>query len=94
MQLDEHFNIINDKLQQLLKQYHRVRKENDLLKQKLAEQQLEKDKAAQEIALLQQQLSILKLSGGEMNEKDRKEFEKQINKYVREIDKCIAFLGS
>ena len=78
MQLDEHFNIISDKLQQLLKQYHRVRKENELLKQKLAEQQL----------------SILKLSGGEMNEKDRKEFEKQINKYVREIDKCIAFLGS
>jgi hypothetical protein len=34
------------------------------------------------------------LSGGDMNEKDKKDFEKQINKYVKEIDKCIAFLSS
>jgi chaperonin cofactor prefoldin len=94
MELDEHFNIINDKLQQLLKQYNRVRKENELLKLKLEEQNREKEKAAQDIETLQQQLSILRLSGGDMNEKDKKDFEKQINKYVKEIDKCIAFLSS
>ena len=94
MQLDEHFNIINDKLQLLLKQYNRVRKENELLKQKLQEQFREKESAAKEIETLQQQLSILKLAGSDMNEKDKKEFEKQINKYVKEIDKCIAFLSS
>jgi chromosome segregation ATPase len=94
MELDEHFNIINDKLQQLLKQYNRVRKENELLKLKLEEQNREKEKTAQDIETLQQQLSILRLSGGDMNEKDKKDFEKQINKYVKEIDKCIAFLSS
>jgi hypothetical protein len=28
-----------------------------------------------------------------MNEKDKREFERKINQYIKEIDKCIAFLG-
>ena len=28
-----------------------------------------------------------------MDEKDRKEFEQVINKYIREIDKCIHLLN-
>ena len=47
----------------------------------------------QKIDELAQQISIIKLGAGEMNEKDKKEFERKINQYVREIDKCIAFLG-
>jgi hypothetical protein len=42
---------------------------------------------------LEQQVSILKFAAGEMSEKDKKEFEKKINLYLKEIDKCIAFLG-
>jgi hypothetical protein len=42
---------------------------------------------------LQQQISILKLASGELNERDRKEFDKKINGYIREIDKCISFLS-
>jgi hypothetical protein len=42
---------------------------------------------------LQQQISILKLASGELSEKDRKEFDKKINSYIREIDKCISFLS-
>jgi chromosome segregation ATPase len=94
MLLDEHFNIINDKLQQLLKQYNRVKKENELLKQKLAEEKNEQAKVEAQVETLKQQLSIMKLSTSDMNEKDKKEFEKQINRYVKEIDKCIAFLSS
>jgi chromosome segregation ATPase len=94
MQLDEHFNIINEKLQQLLKQYNRVKRENEVLRQKLEENQKTQLHVEGETETLRQQLSILKLSSGEMNEKDKKEFEKQINRYVKEIDKCIAFLSS
>ena len=39
MSLDQQFNIINEKLTQLLKQYQRVKKENEILKQKLEEEQ-------------------------------------------------------
>ena len=94
MKVDEQFNIINEKLTQLLKQYQRVKKENDQLRQKLEEQQREQAGIEAQVNVLKQQISILKLSSGDMNEKDKKEFERQINKYVKEIDKCIAFLSS
>jgi hypothetical protein len=94
MQVDEQFNIINDKLQQLLKQYNRVKKENELLRQKLEAQKKEQLQVEQEVELLKQKISVTKLSSGDMNEKDKKEFEKQINRYLKEIDKCIAFLST
>jgi hypothetical protein len=28
-----------------------------------------------------------------MSQKDKKDFERKINQYIKEIDKCIAFLG-
>ncbi len=49
--------------------------------------------AKQNIEELQQQSSILKLASGEMSDKDKKNFEKKINQYIKEIDKCIAFLS-
>jgi glutamyl/glutaminyl-tRNA synthetase len=94
MQVDEQFNIINDKLQQLLKQYNRVKKENELLRQKLEAQKKEQLQVEQEVELLKQKISVTKLSSGDMNEKDKKEFEKQINRYLKEIDKCIVFLST
>ena len=39
-----------------------------------------------------QQISILKVSSGDMSEKDKKQFEKKINQYLKEIDKCISYL--
>jgi uncharacterized coiled-coil DUF342 family protein len=93
MTLDQQFNIINDKLQQLLKQQGRLKKENERLKEELQKCKETENNYQQRIDELSQQISILKLSGGDMNEKDKREFEKKINQYIREIDKCIAFLG-
>jgi hypothetical protein len=42
---------------------------------------------------LRQQVSILKLNAGGMNDRDKKEIEKKINSYLKEIDRCIALLG-
>lgn len=93
MTVDQQFTTLNEKLQQLLRQYSRLQKENDRLKEEL---QLSKDRETeihQRVDELQEQISILKLSSGEMNEKDKKEFEKKINQYIREVDKCISFLS-
>ena len=93
MSLDNQFNTINEKLHQLLKQQSRLKKENERLRLEL-EGCLEKENAFQQkIDELTQQNSILKLAGGDMNEKDKRDFEKKINQYIKEIDKCIAFLG-
>ena len=84
---------IQDKLQQLLKQHVAVQKENGRLKEELESikgKMSAQQKGADE---LKQQVSVLKLSAGEMNESDKKEFEKRINNYLKEIDRCIALLG-
>ncbi len=93
MSIDQQFNTINDKLQQLLKQLNRYRKENEQLLLELGLQKQEQQKKENEIAELQQQIGILQLAAGDMNEKDKKNFERQINQYIKELDKCITYLG-
>ncbi len=93
MSIDQQFTAINDKLQLLLRAMNRVQKENEKLKSDLEQAKQKESIAKQSIEELQQQSSILKLASGEMNDKDKKNFEKKINQYIKEIDKCIAFLS-
>ena len=93
MSVDQQFNILNDKLQQLLKQQARLKKENEKLRLELEECRKKESSYQEKIDELSQQIGILKLAGGDMNEKDKRDFERKINQYVKEIDKCIAFLG-
>ena len=93
MSLDQQFNIINEKLQQLLKQQSRLKKENERLRTDLEGCREKENSLLEKIDELKQQNNILKLAGGDMNERDKKEFERKINSYIKEIDKCIAFLG-
>ncbi|HQU55933.1 MAG: hypothetical protein R2796_03300 [Chitinophagaceae bacterium] len=92
-QTEQHIKRIHDKLQQLLKEHAALQKENQKLREELnsVEEKMEAGQAT--VGSLQQQISILKLSGGEMNDADKKEFEKRINAYIKEIDRCIALLG-
>lgn len=90
---EQHLKRIQEKLQLLLKEHTVVKKENRKLKEELDSAQRKisvQQKSADE---LKQQVSILKVSAGEMNEVDKKEFEKRINGYLKEIDRCIALLG-
>lgn len=90
---EQHLERIQDKLQQLMKQHAVLIKENKKLTKELeaAQQKIEvQQKTADD---LKQQVSVLKVSAGEMNEADKKDFEKRINGYLKEIDKCIAMLG-
>jgi len=92
MTLDQQFNTINDKLHLLLKQYARLQKENERLKEDLDISRQKQKEADQRLEEYQEQLSILKITSGDMNDKDKKDFEKKVNQYIREIDKCITFL--
>ena len=93
MTVDQQFNTINEKLQQLLRKYNRLQKENERLREELNQSNEKERQVHSRVDELQQQISILKLSSGDMNEKDKKEFEKKINQYLKEIDKCISFLS-
>jgi chromosome segregation ATPase len=92
-ELDIQLKRIQDKLQQLLKQQTVLQKENDLLKQEISSFKKETALHKSNMDELKQQVSILKMNTAEMNEPDKKEFEKRLNHYIREIDRCIALLS-
>ena len=92
-EIEDHIIRVNNKLQQLLKQYLLLQKENEKLKGTLKDLQQNREQEAEEVSRLQQQVSILKTSIGQMTEPDKKAFEKQINQYIKEVDKCIGLLS-
>ena len=91
--LEENIKRINDKLQQLLKSYRLLQKDNERQTRLIVELQGSKEKDAQHIVALQEQVNILKAAAGQMTETDKKAFEKNISQYIREIDKCIGLLS-
>ena len=93
MSVDQQFNAIGDKLQLLLKAVARLQKENERLKTDLQGAQEREQAAYQRVEELQQQAAILKYAAGDMSDKEKKDFERKINQYLREIDKCITYLS-
>jgi chromosome segregation ATPase len=89
----QQLNRIQDKLQQLLKAHAALQKENRRLKEELSTASTKIAGNLQQVEELKQQVSVLKVSAGAMNEADKKELEKRINGYLKEIDRCIALLG-
>lgn len=92
-QLETNIKRINDKLQKLLKHYQQLLKDNERQSRLIHELQEAKDKNTQQIEQLQQQVGILKSAAGQMTDTDKKNFEKHINHYIKEIDKCIGLLS-
>jgi len=92
-ELEKNIKRINDKLQLLLKKHQSLQKDNERQTILIEELKQAKEKANQQIVTLQEQVSVLKAVAGQMNEVDKKEFEKNINQYIREIDKCIGILS-
>lgn len=92
-QTEQHLKRIQDKIQQLLKQHASVQKENSLLKEELEKSKVQSLQHQQSVTYLKQQVDVLKLNAGEMKEADKKEIEKRINSYLKEIDRCIALLS-
>ena len=84
---------IQDKLQQVLKDYAALQKENLRLKEELDKNRTQSFANQQNIADLKQQVDVLKITSGDWDEGDKKEFEKRINSYIKEIDRCIALLS-
>ncbi len=91
--LEDHIKRINEKLQQLLKKYFVLQKENTRLKQELHFLKKTFEEKTAYIALLEQRIEVLKVSKGAMGEEEKKVFEKRIRQYLKEIDKCITFMS-
>ena len=89
----DHINVITTKLQQLLRQYDHLLKENNKQLQLITQLQQEQQAGKEMLENLQQQNLLLKASFTSMDEKDKKELEQKINIYLKNIDKCISLLS-
>ena len=93
MSVDQQFTALYEKLQQLLRQFNRLEKENERLRQDIEDSKKKETITQAKVEELQQQVSILKLAAGEMSDKDKKTFERKLNQYIKEIDKTITYLS-
>ena len=91
-QLEEQLKRINDKLQLLVKQNQLLQKENEKMGRELNDSREKQDAHAKKLDECEQQISILKMAAGQMEDADKKELEKRLNQYIREIDRCITML--
>ena len=93
MSVDQDFNRVGEKLQQLLKDHRRLQRENEKLHEELAAAQQIIEAGESRVQSLQQQMAVLKLAAGEMDEKEKKVFEKKLNQYIHDVEKVIAALS-
>jgi predicted nucleic acid-binding Zn-ribbon protein len=94
MDSEQHLKRIQDKLQLLLKHHANLQKENQALKNEMSLLKNQADEFHSATEKLRQQVEILKYTNGaEMDQEERKQFEKRISGYVKEIDRCIAMLS-
>ncbi len=73
------------KISDLQKDNEKLKRENETLKEKEKELQIQIDE-------LTERLKLIVVTKTVFNKKDKQETKKQINDWVREIDKCISLL--
>ncbi|MEP6926800.1 MAG: hypothetical protein ABI834_04145 [Ginsengibacter sp.] len=91
---EELINSINNKSLQLLKKYTALQIEKATLTREMEERITNEKHFLDKINSLEMQAGILKASSGKMDEKDKHDFEKKINQYIKDIEKCITMLNS
>jgi regulator of replication initiation timing len=89
----EQIDRIRTKVQALIKKQQVLEKENEKLKSELDRKQGLELELKEKVGQLEEQLNLAKVSGGQMDEVSKKAFEKQLNQYIKEIDRCIAMLS-
>jgi chromosome segregation ATPase len=91
--LEQQVKRIQEKLQQLLRQRESLLKENGKLKDELRQLKEEKEKHTLQIGQFQQQVDILKATKEGIDDGEKRDLEKRLGHYIREIDRCIALLS-
>ena len=91
--IEKQLKRIQDKLQLVLKQHAALEKENMKLKEEIEQNQRQSESNLKNMDELKQQVEVLKITSGDWDEHDKKEFEKRVNTYIKEIDRCIALLS-
>jgi len=92
--IEEQIKSLQTKLQLLLKQHQHVQKENLQLKKEIEKQKQDLLAREEKLGALQQQVDVLKIGAHGWSTASKKELEKRIEVYLREVDKCLALLNA
>lgn len=92
MAINEKLELVYKKLQQLLQQYDQLQKENQQLQAKITKSEEQRKTLSTQLFSMQQKLDVLKIASGQFEESEKKDIEKRINQYIKNIDICIDAL--
>jgi hypothetical protein len=84
---------IAEKLQEVVKKYEILRRENERLKAELVPAKQREIGFMDQIATLEQRVMVLKAGAGRLEETEKKELDKKLHTYLKEIDRCISVLS-
>jgi hypothetical protein len=93
MNPQEQIKRISEKLQLLLKKYETLQLENERLMAELMPAKKREISLMNQITALEEKVMVLKVSTGTMDEVDKRELDKKLHVYLKEIDKCIVMLS-
>ena len=83
---------IGQKLHHLIRQRDGLLRDRERLQQELGQKQQQAEALAEKVMLLEDQVSIRKNATMNMDDMSKKEFEKRINGFIKDIDKVISHL--
>lgn len=84
---------INDKLQQVAQRYQSLQKENQQLTREIRVLKEREEAREKKIIDLELKMAAIKTATGRLDDGEKKEIDKRLNHYIREIDRCIALLS-
>ena len=91
--LEIRFRKVFDKFQQLLKNHQVLQRENEKLRNAIAALKKEQEDMREAAEKIKLERDVLKMSAGSLDDKEKKELDRQLSRYIKEIDKCIAQLS-
>ncbi len=85
---------LQQKQQLLLKHYAQLKRENTQLKKALSKKDIQLQSTEEHLKALQQNLDVVKLTKGAFDEKEKKDLDKRLSDYIKEIDRCMKLLNT
>lgn len=89
----QHVQQITAKVKQRMKQLETLQKQQEQQAEIIRSLKSRNEVLEEQVRLLTEQQQILMAAAGKMSPADKAAFESTINKYIREIDKCIGMLS-
>lgn len=91
--LSENIKQLNIKLQQLLKQHQHIVAQNEQQAKTILQLTETAEQQKNSLEIMKQEQLILKASLDKMDDTEKKQLEQKLNRYIRNIDKCISLLS-